>query len=58
MLSVKWRPFCLGLNVLIFFLIESKAKFILYSQCWWHGDERSPAIRSLDIDIVSLKYTV
>ena len=59
MLSVKWRPFCLGLNVLIFFLIESKDHFILYSQYhggWLYGDARSPAIKSLGIDIVILKY--
>ena len=49
MSSRKWRPFCLGLNVLTVrwcqclkpFLVEFKALLILYNQyCCWPGNAR------------------
>ena len=61
-LSAKWRPSCLSLNVftvrlcrqLKSFLLEGKDLLILHSQyhgCWWHGNTRNHDVRSPDIDI-------
>ena len=48
-LSGKWRPFCLSLNVLKSFLLEDKDLFVQYIThcgCWWPGDTSSQGISS------------
>ena len=54
--SAKWRPFCLGLNVLI---LDNDLS-ILHNQyhcCWWPGDTRSQGITNNDTDLLDTEYS-